>query len=106
MVGVHNELARLMKGQIQGIGSRPRLHAKDTKGETLIDENGPAGDVSNVPAGLDKVVAFLRRQIGEKLPAAVGHRGPGPHYSEPTSSEMQSLDRLERFVPLALLSAQ
>ena len=104
-VGAHNELARLMKGQIEGIGSRPRLHAKNTKGETLVDETWPAGDVSNVPAGLDKVVAFLRRQIGGKLPVAVGHRvvHGGPDYSEPTIVSNAVLDRLERFVPLAPL---
>ena len=39
-----------------------------------------------MPAALDKVVAFLREQIGGKLPTAIGHRvvHGGPDYSEPT----------------------
>ena len=60
---------------------------------------------SDVPAALDKVVAFLRAQIGGKLPTAVGHRvvHGGPDYSEPTVVSEAVLDRLERFVPLAPL---
>ena len=42
---------------------------------------GPRGKSTNVPAALDKVIAFLRQQIGGKLPTAIGHRvvhgGPG-----------------------------
>ena len=94
-----------MKGQIEGIGTRPRLLAKDAKGETLIDETWPAADVSNVPAALDKVIAFLRQQIGGKLPTAIGHRvvHGGPDYSEPTIVSDAVVDRLERFIPLAPL---
>ena len=82
----HDRLERRLKGQIDGIGTRPRLVAKDAEGETLVDETWPADEVGQVPAALDKVIAFLRQQIGGKLPTAIGHRvvHGGPDYSEPT----------------------
>jgi acetate kinase len=100
-----DQLQRRMKGQIDGIGSRPRLLAKDVGGRTLVDSTWAAGEVPNVPAALDKVIAFLREHIGGKLPAAVGHRvvHGGPDYSEPTIVTTAVLERLERFVPLAPL---
>jgi acetate kinase len=104
-VGANDELERRMKGQMEGIGTRPRLFAKDAKGDILLDELSPADEVRDVPAALDKVVRFLRGQIGGSLPAAVGHRvvHGGPDYRAPTIVDRTVLDRLERFVPLAPL---
>jgi acetate kinase len=104
-VGPGNRLERRMKGQIEGIGTHPRLLAKGTKGDTLVDENWAAKDVSRVPAAIDKLVTFLRDQIGGELPTAIGHRvvHGGPDYSEPTIANDAVLDRLERYVPLAPL---
>jgi acetate kinase len=61
--------------------------------------------VSDVPSALNKVVAFLRKQIGGRLPVAVGHRvvHGGPDYSEPIVVTSEVVDRLRRFVPLAPL---
>ena len=58
-----------------------------------------------MPAALDKVIGFLRPQIGGKLPVAVGHRvvHGGPDYSAPTIVSELVVDRLARFVPLAPL---
>ena len=104
-VGAHDQLQRRFKGQIEGIGTRPHLLARNIQGETLVDETWPAAEVSDAPAALDKVIAFLRRQIGGSLPNAIGHRvvHGGPDYSEPTIISDVVLDRLERFVPLAPL---
>jgi acetate kinase len=102
-VVAHDRLERRMKGQIEGIGVRPRLVAKSLKGETLVDKTWPVADVNDVPAALDKVIAFLREQIGGRLPTAIGHRvvHGGPDYGEPTIVSKAVLDRLEHFVPLA-----
>jgi len=104
-VGRDGLLERRMRGQVEGIGTRPRLLAKDGKEEILIDETRPAADVSNVPAALDKVIAFLRQQRGGRLPTAIGHRvvHGGPDYSKPTVVDAAVIDRLERFTPLAPL---
>ena len=103
-VAAHDQLQRRLKGQIEGIGVRPRLVAKGTEPEESIDESWPAGEVANAPAALDKLIAFLRARIG-KLPTAIGHRvvHGGPDYSEPTVIDDEVLDRLEAFSPLAPL---
>ena len=104
-VVARDRLERRMRGQVEGIGTRPRLVAKGTKGETLVDETWPAREVSNVPIALEKLIAFLREQIGGKLPTAIGHRvvHGGPDYSEPTLVSDAVIARLERFAPLAPL---
>ncbi len=40
-VAADDRLERRMKGQIEGIGTRPRLVAKDVEGEILVDETWP-----------------------------------------------------------------
>ena len=104
-VGARDRLERRFKGQIEGIGTHPRLMAKNPKERLLVDETWPAAEVNNVPAALDKVIGFLREQIGGKLPTAIGHRvvHGGPDYSAPTVVSEAVVDRLERFVPLAPL---
>jgi acetate kinase len=104
-VAGHDQLDRLMKGQVEGIGIRPRLQATDSVGCTLIDASYPVADVSGVPAALDKVIAFLRQHIGGRLPIAVGHRvvHGGPEYREPTAVTTEVIERLVHFVPLAPL---
>jgi acetate kinase len=96
---------RRMKGQIDGIRARPRLVAKDAEGRSLIDAAYSVADVGGVPAALDKVIAFLRQQIGGRLPVAVGHRvvHGGPDFRDPTVVTPEVVDLLERFVPLAPL---
>jgi acetate kinase len=104
-VGARDQLQRRFKGQIDGIGTRPHLLARNIQGQTLVDETWPGTEVNDAPAALDKVITFLRRQIGGSLPSAIGHRvvHGGPDYSEPTVISEVVLHRLERFLPLAPL---
>ena len=44
------QAAREIKGQMDGIGSRPRLRAKDATGDTLADRAYPIESVPDVPA--------------------------------------------------------
>jgi len=98
-------LARRIKGQIEGIGARPRLLAKDAAGEVLADDTWSIADVGSVPKALEKVVGFLRDHIGGNLPAAVGHRvvHGGPEYNAPVIITDAALKRLKRLAPLAPL---
>ena len=103
-VSTGDRLERRLKGQMEGIGVHPRLAAKNAKGEVLIDETWPAGEVGDVPAALGKVVEFLRAEIGG-FPIAVGHRvvHGGPDFSEPLLIDDVALKRLQAFAPLAPL---
>ena len=80
-VGAGDQLQRRLKGQIEGIGVRPHLVAKGADGKTLIDKTWPPAEAGDVPAGLTKVVEFLRAEIGT-LPIAVGHRVVHGHHLE------------------------
>lgn len=100
-----DRLQRRMKGQIDGIGTRPRLRAKGGEGRPLADEVWEADDVCSVPSALEKLVVFLRGQIDGPLPVAVGHRvvHGGPDYSEPVIIDSSVVEKLEQFSPLAPL---
>ena len=50
---------RLMKGQFDGIGSRPHLYAS-SEDKRLIDRVWPADEIDGVPGALDEVVKFVR----------------------------------------------
>src|SRR5215813_2165932 len=63
-VGDDAKLARRLKGQIDGIGTRPTLRAKGKDGQILIETGWPASTVADVPAALDKTVAWLQQQLG------------------------------------------
>lgn len=104
-ISAHDRLERLMKGQIEGIGSHPRMLAKRGDGAIITNEEWPGSDVPDVAAALDKLVAFLRSQFGGKLPVAVGHRvvHGGPDFSEPAAVTTQVLQRLAKLSPLAPL---
>ncbi len=104
LVAAHDELRRSLKGQVEGIGVRPRLIAKQTEGQVPIEEEWPAPEVATVPKALDKLVAFLRERLGT-LPTAIGHRvvHGGPDFSEPTAINDAVIERLEKFTPLAPL---
>jgi acetate kinase len=104
-VGDDDGLARRLKGQIDGIGTRPTLRVKGKDGEILIDSAWPASAVADVPAALDKTVAWLQQQLGDDFPSAIGHRVAhgGPDLFEPTMIDDTVLDRLARLVPLAPL---
>lgn len=103
-IGRGDQLDGCLKGQIDGIGTRPRLLAKNAQSARVVDRTWGEQEVSDLPDALDKLVAFLREYVGE-LPAAIGHRvvHGGPDFSEPTAINARVVKRLERFVPLAPL---
>ncbi len=102
--GAGGGLDRVIKGQVDGIGTHPRLRASAADGAILIDRTYEAGKVANVPAAMALAGGWLRddRQLA---PAAVGHRvvHGGPDYVSPVRIDSQVLAKLERYVPLAPL---
>jgi acetate kinase len=96
-------LKRQIKGQMDGIGSRPRLRASGTTGDTMADQTYPVEAVADVPAAMAVAGAWLRElQIN---PIAVGHRvvHGGPDYAQPVLIDQAVVTRLERYVSLAPL---
>jgi acetate kinase len=98
------ELKRQIKGQMDGIGVRPRLRASDATGKAIVERALEPEDVPNVPAALQVAAAWLRDAYDIK-PMAVGHRvvHGGPDFSGPTLIDREVLRHLDRYVSLAPL---
>ncbi|MBR1132128.1 acetate/propionate family kinase [Bradyrhizobium iriomotense] len=97
-------LRRQIKGQIDGIGSRPRLRAGGTSNGPLVDRAYPIEAVPDVPAAMAVAGDWLRNEL-RVTPVAVGHRvvHGGPDYSRPVVIDHGVVCRLERLVSLAPL---
>jgi len=97
-------LRRQIKGQMDGIGSRPRLRATGAAGDKLAERAYPIEAVADVPAALQVAADWLRDEQRVK-PLAVGHRvvHGGPDYDRPVLVDHAVLGRLERYAPLAPL---
>ena len=98
------KLRRQIKGQMDGIGSRPRLRASGANGDAMADRAYPIESVSDVPAALRTAGDWLRDEL-RISPIAVGHRvvHGGPDYDRPVLIDHGVVVRLERFVALAPL---
>jgi len=97
-------LRRQFKGQMDGIGSRPRLRASGTNGDAVADRAYPIEAVPDVPAAMMVAGAWLRDEV-RVTPMAVGHRvvHGGPAYDRPVLIDHAVVARLERFTELAPL---
>lgn len=92
------------RGQIEGIGTSPRLSAKDDQGKKLVDENLDAS-VNSGDAAVSTLASWLRSKWGGSRVLGVGHRvvHGGARFAEPTVVNNSVLEALEELVPLAPL---
>ncbi len=95
---------RLIKGQIDGIGTRPRLRAENRDGKPLIDQTYAPQEVADGAAAIAAAGDWLRDTQRVKL-VAVGHRvvHGGPRYDRPVLINKDVLTQLEQFSSLAPL---
>ena len=98
------ELSCVVKGQIDGIGTRPRLRADGSDGKRLINQTYNVAQISDLPSATRTAGEWLRTLPGLEL-IAVGHRvvHGGPDFSQPVLLNPDVVSRLERYVPLAPL---
>jgi acetate kinase len=96
-------LRRQIKGQMDGIGTRPRLRASGPTGESLANRTFPLETVADVPAAMLLAGSWLREL--EINPIAVGHRvvHGGPDHAQPVLIDQAVVTGLERYVSLAPL---
>jgi acetate kinase len=97
-------LKREIRGQIDGIGSHPRLRATGADRAVLIDRTYDKDVVHDVPAALSAAGGWLREEL-RIHPIAIGHRvvHGGPDHARPVRVTSDVLRRLERYVSLAPL---
>ena len=89
--------------QIEGIGTSPRLSARDAAGRTLVNQK--LEKVYDSLNALDAVAAWFRTVYADAQLVGVGHRvvHGGTQYTGPTVVTPQVLAELYRLVPLAPL---
>ena len=92
------------KGQIEGIGTSPRLSVKDGGGARIADEKLGA-EVSDGRKAVDALAAWLQSKYRGGKVLAVGHRvvHGGAHFAGPTIVDRQVLAQLYQLIPLAPL---
>jgi acetate kinase len=90
------------RGQIEGIGTAPRLSAKDESGNSLVNEDLKTRDGRDA---VEAVATWLRSYYGKSRVLAVGHRvvHGGPRFTGPTILSPDILAELHELVPLAPL---
>lgn len=95
---------RQIKGQIDGIGVRPRFRATGKDGETLVDQSFAVPEIPDLPAATRTLRQWLSTCEDMTL-GAIGHRvvHGGPDYSAPVRVDATVLRTLERFQDLAPL---
>jgi acetate kinase len=92
------------RGQIEGIGTSPRLSAKDSEGVILVEHKLEAG-VRDGHKAVEALAIWLRSEYGGSKVLGVGHRvvHGGSKYTKPTVVTRQVLADLHNLIPLAPL---
>lgn len=99
------DLQLAMRGQVDGVGTRPRLSAKDAAGAILVERDYSVAEMAGVQDAIKLAGAWLREQFpGEPL-RAVGHRvvHGGADYAQPVLVDDTVFAALEQLIPLAPL---
>jgi acetate kinase len=104
-IGAADDLRLAAHGQIAGIGSRPRMTARDGSGNTLVERDVAVAEGSEVRDAIAHAAVWLRDQFPHEPLLAVGHRvvHGGADYSRPALVDAEVLTALEHLVPLAPL---
>jgi acetate kinase len=90
------------RGQIEGIGTAPRLAVKDANGETLAKQDVAVHDGHEA---VEALAAWLRSKYGGSTVLGIGHRvvHGGSRFVGPTILNEEVLAELRELVPLAPL---
>jgi acetate kinase len=98
-----SNLTALIKGQVDGIGVRPRLRANLAHSGDVLDQRYLASEIADVPSAIKVARDWLESQ-GLTF-VAVGHRvvHGGPDFDRPVVLNDAIETQLERYVPLAPL---
>src|SRR5579862_2528590 len=92
------------RGQIEGIGTSPRLSAKSDQGETLVKQDLGAA-VADGNAAIEALGTWLRSKWAGARVLGVGHRvvHGGIRFAQPVVLTRQTLKDLAELIPLAPL---
>ncbi|HEV7336154.1 MAG TPA: acetate/propionate family kinase [Bosea sp. (in: a-proteobacteria)] len=102
---IGDDIALVFGGAVDGIGTRPRLKAKDHVGETLIERSYAADEVANSSQAQRIIADWVGGEMKDAQLIGIGHRvvHGGPVYSAPVLVDDAVMRTLETFIPLAPL---
>jgi acetate kinase len=94
-----------LRGQLEGLFTRPRFIVRDAAGQTVSEKSWDEGTQLGHDGALEYLMAFLRGQAGGARLAGVGHRvvHGGLEYTQPVRVDAGVLAALDKFVSLAPL---
>ena len=97
-------LKRQIRGQLDGIGTQPRLRVKSSDDVILIDRTYAPEEVKDASAAIRVAAAWLK-ETQNLAPVAFGHRvvHGGPDYDRPVLVDDEVLANLARYTSLAPL---
>ena len=100
-----NELTPVVRGQMEGMGTRPRLTARDAAGQTLVEREFSVSEAREARDAIRLAGAWLRDHFHDEDVIAVGHRvvHGGAHYARPVLIDETVYAELESLIPLAPL---
>ncbi|HSE41398.1 MAG TPA: acetate/propionate family kinase [Acidobacteriota bacterium] len=92
------------RGQIEGIGTSPRLSVKDGAGAQLAEQKLDP-EIRDGSKAIDALATWLRSKYGGSRVLGVGHRvvHGGAQFTGPTIVTEQVLEDLRKLIPLAPL---
>ncbi|MFK7880144.1 acetate/propionate family kinase [Roseobacter sp.] len=101
---IGSSLSRLLRGQIEGVGVRPKLSVKDSDGGALLDRTWLVHEVPDLLSAISKMGDYVRSIEGIQL-RALGHRvvHGGPDYAAPVRIDAEVLQKLAAYQELAPL---
>lgn len=104
-VPASGEMRARAVGQVEGLGTAPRLKVKDGDGQRIADVRWETTEVANHAQALDAIAALLRSRFEGQVLAGVGHRvvHGGADHSAPLLITAPVMEKLDTFVPLAPL---
>jgi len=100
-----DDLRLAVHGQIEGIGTRPRITAMDGTGAQLVKRDLAVAEARDMKDAVAIADDLLRAQYTREPLLAAGHRvvHGGTEYSRPVSVDAAVFANLEQLVPLAPL---
>jgi acetate kinase len=95
----------LIRGQVEGLSTKPHFVARDAAGTVVAEQQWPAGENLGHSRAIDVVFGWGQRVLGEHRIVAAGHRVAhgGTTFTQPVVVTPGVLDELERLVPLVPL---
>lgn len=99
-----SDLQEVLRGQIDGIGTEPRISAQRNS-QAVIDHSLQDARVSDHGSALAAILDLLRTEFPGIGIAAVGHRivHGGTQFSRPVVLDEKTIDQLRALIPLAPL---